>query len=86
MEGLSFELELNSASFYLYNNYDSDLYVNLIEARNNSLLNFPVIVRNTLSEYTDIKTFNPNRNLVLPEINDGMIFIRNTSLPTKISE
>lgn len=86
LEGLSFELELNSASFYLYNNYDSDLYVNLIEARNNSLLNFPVIVRNTLSEYTDIKTFNPNRNLVLPEINDGMIFIRNTSLPTKISE
>lgn len=86
LEGLSFELDLNSASFYLFNNYDSDIYVNLLEARNKSLLEAPIKLRNTLSEYTDIKNFDPNRNVVLPEINDGLIFIRNTSLPTKIPD
>jgi len=84
LEGLSFELDPNSASFYLFNHFDSDIYIDLYSARKQMILDDPLLIRNTLSEYTDPATYQSEREVILPQINDGLIFIRKVSLPKSI--
>ena len=83
LTGLSYPIEEETATAEFFQHYDSDVFLDLRLAERQQRLMRPVTIRNTFSESTNPDRYRASREVVLPEINDGMIFVREVRLPTK---
>ncbi|MEZ4987531.1 MAG: erythromycin esterase family protein [Saprospiraceae bacterium] len=64
----------------------TDYFIDLRNTDYSNLQEKTYTIMNTLNEYTNVKTYHPYRELTLAKSMDGLIFVRESSLPNRIKK
>lgn len=84
LSAVKFERKKGSLTDYLYNLEPSDYFIDVVKSRKTLNEKNQYTIMNTLNEYTDTKKYYPYRKIDLLKAVDGLIFIRETHMPTSV--